>query len=53
MNHAGMTEREELYALLVKNIKEAGLWDKVTILKGNYYENFLAVKNYVIEVMNR
>ena len=53
MNHAGMTEREELYALLVKNIKEAGLWDKVTILKGNYYENFLAVKNYVTEVMNK
>jgi NadR type nicotinamide-nucleotide adenylyltransferase len=53
MNHAGMTEREELYALLVKNIKEAGLWDKVTILKGNYYENFLTVKNYVIEAMNR
>lgn len=53
MNHAGMTEREELYELLVKNIKEAGLWDKVTILKGNYYENFLAVKNYVIEVMNK
>ena len=53
MNHSGMTEREELYELLVKNIKEASLWDKVTILKGNYYENFLAVKNYVIEVMNR
>lgn len=53
MNHAGMTEREELYTLLVKNIKEAGLWNKVTILKGNYYENFLTVKNYVIEVMNK
>lgn len=53
MKHAGMNEREELFALLVKNIEEAGLWDKVTILNGDYYENFLTVKNYVIEVMNR
>lgn len=53
MNHAGMTERQELFEILVKNIKEAGLWDKVTILDKGYYENFLTIKNYVLEVMNR
>jgi nicotinamide riboside kinase len=53
MNHAGMTERQELFEILVKNIKEAGLWDKVTILDKGYYENFLVIKNYVLEVMNR
>ena len=53
MNHAGMTERQELFEILVKNIKEAGLWDKVTILDKGYYENLLTVKNYVLEVMNR
>lgn len=53
MNHAGMAERQELFEILVKNIKEAGLWDKVTILDKGYYENFLAIKNYVLEIMNR
>ena len=53
MNHAGKTERQEIFEILVKNIKEAGLWDKVTILDKGYYENFLTIKNYVLEVMNR
>lgn len=53
MNHSGMEERCELFELLVKNLKEAGLWDKVTILNKGYYENFIAIKNYVLEVMNR
>ena len=53
MNHAGMTERQELFEILVKNIKEAGLWDKVTILDKGYYENFLTIKNYVLEIMSR
>lgn len=53
MNHSGMEERCELFELLVKNLKKAGLWDKVTVLNSGYYENFLAIKNYVLEVMNR
>ena len=47
MAHSGMKERQELFNILVKNIKRTGDWDKVTILTGNYYENFMAVVNYV------
>lgn len=47
MAHSGMTEREELYTILCKHIKNVGDWDKVVELEGNYYENFIAVKNYV------
>ena len=53
MAHSGMKERMELYEILVKNLKESGNWDKVVILKGDYYENFMAVVNYVREVMAR
>lgn len=51
MNHSGMDERHELYEILCNNIKRMGLWDKVTVLKGNYYENFMAVVNYTNEVI--
>ena len=47
MAHSGMKERQELFDILVANIKRTGDWDKVTILNGNYYENFMAVVNYV------
>lgn len=47
MAHSGMKERQELFDILVKNIKSTGDWDKVTILTGNYYENFMAIVNYV------
>ena len=53
MAHSGMKERQELFDILCENIKRSGNWDKVTILKGNYYENFMAVVNYVREVMAR
>ena len=53
MAHSGMKERQELFDILVQNIKRAGDWDKVVILTGNYYENFMAVVNYVNEVMAR
>lgn len=52
MGHSGMDERQELYDILVKNIKRVGDWDKVTILNGNYYDNFIAVVDYVKEVIN-
>ena len=51
MAHSGMKERTELYEILCKNIKDSGNWDKVTILSGNYYENFISVVNYVKGVM--
>lgn len=51
MAHSGMKERQELYEILCNNIKNSGNWDKVTVLTGNYYENFMAVVSYVKEVM--
>lgn len=53
MAHSGMEIRQELFDILCKNIKDSGNWDKVTILTGNYYENFVAVVDYVNEVINR
>lgn len=53
MAHSGMKERMELYEILVKNLKESGNWDKVVILNGDYYENFMAIVHYVREVMTR
>lgn len=47
MAHSGMKERQELFDILVGNIKRTGDWDKVTILTGNYYENFMTIVNYV------
>ena len=53
MAHSGMKERKELYDILCNNIKASGNWDKVTVLTGDYYENFLTVVRYVNEVMDR
>ena len=47
MAHSGMKERQELFEILCRNIKDSGNWDKVTILTGNYYENFMAIVSYV------
>ena len=52
MQHAGMKERKELFDILVTNLKRCGLWDKVIILDGGeYYKNFLTVKQYVENYM--
>lgn len=51
MAHSGMKERQELYEILCNNIKASGNWDRVTVLTGNYYENFMAVVDYVKGVM--
>ena len=53
MAHSGMKERHELFEILKRNIKDSGNWDKVTILSGDYYENFMEVVKYVREVMER
>lgn len=47
MAHSGMKERQELFEILCRNIKDSGNWDKVTILTGNYYENFMTIVSYV------
>lgn len=51
MAHSGMKERQELFDILCENIKRSGNWDKVVILKGGYYENFMTIVKYVREVM--
>jgi len=51
MGHSEMNERQELFDILCETIKRNGDWDKVTILSGNYYENFMAIVNYVKEIM--
>ena len=53
MAHSGMKERMELYEILIKNLEESGNWDKVVVLNGNYYENFMTIVKYVREVMAR
>ena len=53
MAHSGMKERQELFDILVKNLKDSGNWDKVVVLNGDYYENFMVIVKYVREVMAR
>ena len=52
MGHSGMDERKELFDILCEDIKRVGDWDKVSVLTGNYYENFMSVVEYVKEIMN-
>lgn len=47
MGHGDMENRKKLFDILCANIKWSGDWDKVTILTGNYYENFISVVDYV------
>lgn len=50
MKHSTLEIRNEMYEILCGYLKEAGLWDKVVILNGNYYENFIEIVNYVKEL---
>lgn len=47
MLHSGMTERQELFSILCRLIKESNNWEKVIFLEEDYYNNFLTVVNYV------
>ena len=51
MGHSGMDERQKLFDIMCEDIKRIGDWDKVTILNGNYYENFVTIVNYVKEII--
>ena len=54
MAHSGMKERQELFDILVKNIKDSGNWDKVTVLNGgDYYKNFRVISDYVREYIEK
>lgn len=52
MAHSQMKERQELFEILKKSLIDVGDWDKVTLLSGSYYENFMTIVNYVREVQN-
>ena len=51
MNHSGMKERQELFEILCKNIKESGNWDKVVVLDGGYWNNFKRIVEDVKEII--
>lgn len=51
MAHSGMKERQELFDILKQSLIDVGDWDKVVILDGDYYQNFMTVVSYVKEVM--
>lgn len=51
MGHSDMEERKKLFDILCEDIKRTGNWDKVTILDGGYYDNFITVVNYVKEII--
>ena len=52
MNHSGMKERLELFEIMKQSLIDVGDWDKVTILDGDYYENFMTVVAYVKLVLS-
>lgn len=51
MAHSGMKERIELFEILCENLKRSGNWERVEVLTGTYYENFMAVVRYVRQIM--
>lgn len=50
MNHSGLKERQELFDILKQSLIDVGDWDKVTILDGDYYQNFMKIVEYVREI---
>lgn len=46
----GMKERQAMFDILCKNIKNSGNWDKVTILSNGYWSNFQQIVNDVKEM---
>lgn len=53
MAHSGMKERQELFEILKQSLVDVGDWDKVVILDGDYYQNFMAVVSYVREIIEK
>lgn len=47
MAQSSMAERRKNYNNLVKLLKKFGWWDKVSILGGDYLDNFNDVKHYI------
>lgn len=53
MAHSGMKERQELFEILKQSLIDVGDWDKVTILDGDYYQNFMKVVEYAKGLLER
>ena len=51
MVFSGDEERRELFEIMCRNIKEAGLWDKVVILDGGYWNNFKKIRDDIKEII--
>ena len=51
MGCSEMDEREALFNILCNNLKASGNWNKVTILDGGYYSNFVTIVNDVKEII--
>ena len=51
MKHSGMKERQELFEILKQSLIDVGDWDKVVILDGDYYQNFMTIVKYVKEII--
>ena len=50
MKQSSMEEREKNLGNLIMWLKTFRLWDKVELLNGNYYENFVKVRNYILNL---
>ena len=50
MKHANMESRQALINIMKESLVDVGDWNKVVILNGNYYENFMTIVRYVKEI---
>lgn len=54
LGHSEIEERQALFNILVNNIKNAGLWDKVILLcGGNYWDNFKKIRDDIKEIIEK
>lgn len=52
--HSELEERQALFNILVRNIKAAGLWDKVVLLcGGNYWDNFKKIRDDIRGIIEK
>ena len=52
MNQADLEVRNTNFSLLIQLLDSYGFQDKITYLSGNYWENFIAVKQYIQNIMS-
>lgn len=53
MKHSDMESRNALLAIMKESLIDVGDWDKVVILDGDYYTNFMTVVKYVRDVQEK